>query len=486
MARAEFLLGAFCVLIMVSFDHAQGADGIDGIGVNWGNIASHPLDPHIVVNMLKDNKIKKLKLFDADSWTVSALAGTGIEVMLGIPNDQLKRFANDYGDCKDWVKENVTKHIYDGGVNIRYVAVGNEPFLKAYNGSNLKTTFPAVKNIQKALDEAGHGDKIKVTVPLNADVYESGSDKPSDGRFRKDTEDIMIQMVKFFNDNKSPFVVNIYPFLSLFQNPDFPKDFAFFDGAGKPIQDRNLQYTNVFDANHDTLVWALKRAGVPNLKITVGEVGWPTDGDKNANPELAQKFYSGFLKRMVAKKGTPLRPGPMDVYLFGLLDEDMKSVAPGHFERHWGIFRYDGQPKFHLDFTGQGRAVMPVGAKGVQYQDKKWCVFNKDIKNLSLVPKEIAYACAQSDCTSLGYGCSCQNLDMLGNVSYAFNMYFQMNDQSVEACHFNGLAKIVTDNATKGECLFPIQIVSSGEMLKVMIKGSAFLVGLFLSFITIM
>jgi hypothetical protein len=37
------------------------------------------------------------------------------------------------------------------------VAVGNEPFLKAYNGSFDHVTVPALKNIQRALDEAGHG-----------------------------------------------------------------------------------------------------------------------------------------------------------------------------------------------------------------------------------------------------------------------------------------------------------------------------------------
>jgi exo-beta-1,3-glucanase (GH17 family) len=98
------------------------------------------------------------------------------------------------------------------------------------------------------------------------------------------------------------------------------------------------QYNNVFDANLDTLVWSLKKAGVPDLKIIVGEVGWPTDGDKNANPNNAKKFYDGFLKKMAKKEGTPMRPGAMDVYLFGLIDEDLKSILPGNFERHWGIF----------------------------------------------------------------------------------------------------------------------------------------------------
>ncbi|KAA8530955.1 hypothetical protein F0562_005678 [Nyssa sinensis] len=451
------------------------ADGsTKGLGVNWGSQASHNLHPSIVAQMLKDNGITKVKLFDSDSWTVKAFAGTGIEVMLGIPNNQLTRFSDSLDHAKDWVKENVTKHLYDGGVQIKYVAVGNEPFLKSYNGSFMKPTYPALKNVQKALDEAGLGDKIKATIPLNADVYDTNSGNPSGGDFRSDIKDLMVQIVKFLHASNAPFLVNIYPFLSLYLNPDFPVDFAFFDGGAKPINDKGVQYSTMFDANLDTLVWALKKAGVPNLKIVVGEIGWPTQGDINANAKLAKRFYDGFLKKMASDKGTPLRPGHFEAYLFSLLDEDQKSIAPGDFERHWGIFRYDGQPKFPMDFSGQGQDKLPIAAKGVQYLPSQWCVFNKDIKNMSLVPENLDYACAQTDCTSLKYGSSCNKLDLYGNISYAFNMYYQTNDQDVEACNFNGLAMVVKQNASQGNCLFPVQIVSTGKRFEVGFGTSVF------------
>ncbi|KAF5480725.1 hypothetical protein F2P56_001449 [Juglans regia] len=487
MARAMFILWSFSAILVILLSFSAilvGSANLTGVpvGVNWGSQASHPLLPGIVVRMLNDNGIKKVKLFDADAWTVSAFAGSGIDVMVGIPNSQLHDLASSPANARDWVQKNITRHIRNdnGGVDIRYVGVGNEPFLTSYNGSYMKTTFPALQHIQKALDEAGFGDKIKATIPLNADVYESLSNIPSEGNFRKDIHDLMVQIVRFLHENKAPFMVNIYPFLSLYQNSKFPLDFAFFDGGSQPIQDKNLQYTNVFDANFDTLVWTLKKNGVEDLKIVVGEVGWPTDGDKNASPKLAKRFYDGLLKKLANKKGTPLRPEPLLVYLFGLFDEDMKSIAPGGFERHWGIFRYDGQPKFEIDFTGQGKDKMPIGALGVLYLDRQWCVLKKDsLKKMTEVGAEVDYACANSDCTSLTYGSSCNNLDMQGNISYAFNMYYQMQDQSVEACKFNGLAEIVQQNASQGNCLFPIQIESAGERTRLS-YGANILVGLLL------
>ncbi|KAL6603874.1 hypothetical protein ACP70R_044235 [Stipagrostis hirtigluma subsp. patula] len=454
----RLLAGAAAALLLAAVS-AMAADDPVEVGVNWGSQCSHPLLPVSVVKMLKQNGISKVKLFDADHWPVSALVDSGIEVMLGIPNDMLETMSSSYGNAKDWVKENVTAH--GNKLKLKYVAVGNEPFLKAYNGSFMKTTFPALKNIQKALDEAGIGGTVKAVVPLNADVYVSPDDKPSSGKFRPDINDLMTDMVKFMHDHGSPFFVNIYPFLSLALSEDFPFEFAFFDG-GKTIQDKDINYRNVFDANYDTLVHALKRAGVPKMEVVVGEAGWPTDGNKNANLKLARRFYDGLLKKLAKKEGTPLRPGKLDVYLFGLFDEDMKSIAPGSFERHWGIFTFDGKPKFPMDMTGQGHEKTLAAVPDVQYLPNQWCVFDDGAKDKSKLAGNLQYACSSGDCTALGNGCSCNGLDEKSNISYAFNMYFQMQDQDVRACDFDGLAKITDKNASTHGCLFPVQIVSAG------------------------
>ncbi|XP_047972731.1 glucan endo-1,3-beta-glucosidase 8-like [Salvia hispanica] len=431
---------------------------VEGLGVNWGNQASQNLHPRNIVQMLQDNNITKIKLFDADAWVVKHFAGTGIEVMLGIPNLHLASLADRYNHAKAWVKANLTRHIHQGGVDIKYVAVGNEPFLSAYNGSNLQTIFPALWNIQKAINEVGLGNKIKATIPQNADVYDSGTKGPSAGDFRADIRVTMKQIVQFLRDNNAPFVVNIYPFLSLSLNPDFPIEFAFFSGGAQPVQDGSITYNNVLDANLDTLVSALKKAGCGSVPIIVGEIGWPTDGDKYASVELAKKFYDGFFNKIATTKGTPLYKNYIEYYLFGLTDENLKSIAPGDFERHWGIFRYDGQPKFAVDFLGRNTNKMPVAAKNVKYLEKKWCVYVSNGETTDELSANMDYACTNGDCTALKYSSPCSKLSNSSKVSYAFNMFFQMMYQDVESCDFGGLAKIVTKNATVGNCLFPIAL----------------------------
>ncbi|KAK2397051.1 glucan endo-1,3-beta-glucosidase [Trifolium repens] len=440
---------------------------VEGLGVNWGTQATHPLKPDTVVQMLKDNGIEKVKLFDADEETMSALGGSGIEVMVAIPNNQLAEMA-DYDRALQWVRKNVTSYNYkSGGVNIKYVAVGNEPFLKSYNNSFLNVTFPALQNIQNALNQVGLGDSIKATVPLNADVYESPDSNnavPSAGIFRPDLSDLMTQIVQFLSKNNAPFTVNIYPFLSLYGNDNFPFDYAFFDGVTNPINDNGILYTNVFDANFDTLVSALKSIGYGDMPIFVGEVGWPTDGDKNANIQNALRFYNGLLPRLASNKGTPRRQGYIEVYLFGLIDEDAKSIEPGNFERHWGIFSFDGKPKFPMHVSSQhGQNKLLVGARDMHYLDPKWCMFNPNANNLSKLADNINYACTFADCTPLGYGSSCNNLDANGNASYAFNMYYQVQNQNDLACNFEGLAMITTNNISTPTCDFIIQINPSSS-----------------------
>ncbi|THF95514.1 hypothetical protein TEA_002076 [Camellia sinensis var. sinensis] len=445
--------------------------GYGGVGVNWGTMATHQLPPEKVVEMLKENGFDKVKLFEADEKILEALIGTEIEVMLAIPNFMLEQMSQDPEFAASWVDANVTRYSYNGGVNIKlspnnlhlYVAVGNEPFLKTYNGSFLPFTLPALKNIQEALNHAGLGSQVKATVPFNADVYFSPDSNPvpSAGDFRPEVKDITIQVIQYLGSNDAPFTVNIYPFLSLYGNAYFPFDYAFFDTNNtynKTVRDGNYEYTNVFDANFDTLVWSLTKAGYPDLKILVGEVGWPTDGDTNANVENAKRFNQGLVRHALNGNGTPLRKGVIEAYLFSLIDEDAKSIAPGCFERHWGIFEFDGNPKYELDLVGTQEKKGLAAVTGVEYMMKRWCVLNPHVDDLQDLPRNIDYACTMSDCTALGYGSSCNHLSAKGNASYAFNMYYQLNDQNSWDCDFSGLAMVTDEDPSDDRCRFPVMI----------------------------
>lgn len=341
----------------------------------------------------------------------------------------------------------------------RYIAVGNEPFLSNYQGQFQSFVLPALVNMQQSLAKANLAGYVKLVVPCNADAYESSL--PSQGAFRPELTQLMTQIVSFLNTNGSPFVVNIYPFLSLYQSTDFPQDYAFFDGTTHPVTDGQNVYSNAFDGNFDTLVAALNRIGYGQMPIVVGEVGWPTDGALGANLSAARAFNQGLINHVLTNKGTPLRPGvpPMDIYLFSLLDEGQKSVLPGNFERHWGIFSFDGQAKYPLNL-GLGRLLR--NARDVQYLPSRWCVVDPS-RDLSAVANHIKLACSLADCTTLSFGGSCNAIGVKGNVSYAFNSYYQLQKQNSMSCDYDGLGMVTFLDPSIGDCRFLVGISDSSD-----------------------
>lgn len=122
MADSKQNMECFIFIFGMFFFISTSVMHVNGIGANWGTQSSHPLSPSVVVRMLRENGIQKVKLFDADYNTLSALSGTNIEVMVGIPNDMLSTLASSSKAADKWVSENVTQHL-NNKVNIRLFSV---------------------------------------------------------------------------------------------------------------------------------------------------------------------------------------------------------------------------------------------------------------------------------------------------------------------------------------------------------------------------
>jgi hypothetical protein len=321
---------------------------------------------------------------------------------------------------------------------------------------------PAAENIQLALIDAKLSSKMKVVVPCSAETYQNASTLPSKASFRPDCNETMVKLLSFLANNSSPFMVELNPFLSFQQNKNLSLDYYLFQLMAHPVKDGQNKYDNYFDASIDALVTALTKAGFGNMDIIVGRAGWPTDGAGNATPAVAQSFMTGLVNHLAKKSGTPLWPKvtPIVTYLFSLLDEDQHSTARGGCERHYGIFTFDGQAKYHVNI-GQGPEALK-NAPDVEYLPSKWCVLdnNKDLSGFN-VSSSFGAACSSGDCTALSPGGSCSGLGWPGNVSYAFNNYYQQHDQSEKSCNFNGLGLITTIDPSVDNCLFPLAIHTS-------------------------
>lgn len=99
-----------------------------GIGVNWGTLSTHKLPPVVVVDLLRENKIEKVKLFDSDPDVLRALMGSGIQVMVGVPNEMLGVLGTSPAAADLFVSQNVSRYLIKGGADIRYVGFGFQIF----------------------------------------------------------------------------------------------------------------------------------------------------------------------------------------------------------------------------------------------------------------------------------------------------------------------------------------------------------------------
>nr|POE90278.1 glucan endo-1,3-beta-glucosidase, basic isoform [Quercus suber] len=111
--------------------------------------------------MYKQYNIGRIQLYGQNYGAFLALRGTNIELMLGVPHEELQSTASSQDYANTRIQNNVQNC---GDVNFRHVAVGNEI---EPNGPYAQFLFSAMENIQTAIYNADLGYKnIKASTPF--------------------------------------------------------------------------------------------------------------------------------------------------------------------------------------------------------------------------------------------------------------------------------------------------------------------------------
>src|SRR6185312_14533512 len=101
----------------------SNAAGAASVGVCYGTSGDNLPPASTVVGMLRENGFTVVRLYWPDPAALAALAGTGIKVVVGAPNDVLPALATSESAAAAWVRQNIQAHPL---VTFRYVVVGNE------------------------------------------------------------------------------------------------------------------------------------------------------------------------------------------------------------------------------------------------------------------------------------------------------------------------------------------------------------------------
>uniref|UniRef100_A0ACD5XZE1 Uncharacterized protein n=1 Tax=Avena sativa TaxID=4498 RepID=A0ACD5XZE1_AVESA len=300
------LLAAAAAALLVA--EAAG-DPATKIGICHGRVGSNLPAPDAAAALLKQNGITKARLFLPDLAVLPAFAAAGIDLTVGVPNENLTYLSSAVPDgALQWLRSSglATNPV---AARLRSLVVGNEVLYS--NQFYAPHLVPAMRNLHAALAALGMDGAVRVS-----SAHASHASDPAN--------------------------VPLAYALSSFTSPGAAAVTVVRDGA--------LAYTSLFDATVDAAAAALEREGFGGVAVAVTETGWPTAGHPAATPENAAVYNGGVAERAARGAGTPRRPGtPVDVFLFDLYDEDGKPGA--EIERHFGIFRADGAKAYDVSFA---------------------------------------------------------------------------------------------------------------------------------------
>ncbi|KAF6984420.1 hypothetical protein CFC21_012087 [Triticum aestivum] len=326
MFALALLLGAF----------ASIPQSVESIGVCYGMSANNLPAASTVVSMFKSNGINSMRLYAPDQAALQAVGGTGVNVVVGAPNDVLSNLAASPAAAASWVRSNIQAY---PKVSFRYVCVGNE-----VAGGATQNLVPAMKNVQGALASAGLGH-IKVTTSVSQAILGVYS-PPSAGSFTGEADAFMGPVVQFLARTGAPLMANIYPYLAWAYNPSaMDMSYALFTASGTVVQDGSYGYQNLFDTTVDAFYTAMAKHGGSNVKLVVSESGWPSGGGTAATPANA-RIYNQYLINHVGR-GTPRHPGAIETYVFSMFNENQKDSG---VEQNWGLFYPNMQHVYPISF----------------------------------------------------------------------------------------------------------------------------------------
>ena len=340
----EFIQGALLLLRRATAPAVSPA-----IGLDFSTALADPAPGYTQsVGVVSGQGITRLRMYDIVPEALTAIQTQipDARVSVAVPNGSVLQLATD----PDYAAT-VVGALAPYASIVDAVVVGNE--VDAAFGGELATVTAAVQNMQYALALAQL--PVKTTVSFTMGVV-TGSYPPSNATLNP----ALTGLTDLLGALKDYVEIDIYPLLTLQENPGIPLSYA----LGSPtcrksndcaVVDQGVVYHSLFWAEYDAVRWALNKAGV-QLPLYVGETGWATDSSggvfPNANVANARSYNQNMITSLLTTGSPKFNVSAFPTHLFEFIDENQKTG--GIFEPYWGLNSYSGTqitPKYTLNLS---------------------------------------------------------------------------------------------------------------------------------------
>ncbi|CAA6667290.1 unnamed protein product [Spirodela intermedia] len=365
-----------------------------------------------LVLILRSRGIHHVRLLAPDHQLLSALANTGIQVMVSIPNNHLLRVGLSQTAAATWLNDNVAAFL--PVTNITYIAVGSEVLTVVPNAALI--LLPAMKFLQAALIAADLSRQVKISTPQSMALIPTPF-PPSAAAFNSTWVPIMSGLLQFLKNTSSSFMLNAKPYYGYtLGNGIFPLDYALFRHS-------------MFDAMVDAAYYSMKALNFSEIPVMVTETGWPWLGRQGEPDATADNATT-------------------NAYIYELFDgEDLQDGQPSG--RHWGLFFTNGTLVYSLDLGGLEAADTTSSLTRV------YCIADSGADPQAL-EVGLNWACGpgSANCTAIQPGQPCYTSSIAAIASYAYNDYYRKAHVAGGTCDFGGTARTTTADPSYGSCIF--------------------------------
>ncbi|KAG8077853.1 hypothetical protein GUJ93_ZPchr0007g3596 [Zizania palustris] len=129
------------------------------VGICYGRNADDLPTPDKVVQLIQQQSVKYVRIYDTNIDVIKTFANSGVELMVGVPNADLLPFAQYQSNVDTWLKNSILP--YYPATMITHITVGAEVTESPVNVSAL--VVPAMRNVHAALKKVGLHKKITIS-----------------------------------------------------------------------------------------------------------------------------------------------------------------------------------------------------------------------------------------------------------------------------------------------------------------------------------